>query len=191
MKNLGLFCAPLNKVQAVATSNRSGNSEDYSIEKLEDLYREGYRINLDVMNGFKPSACHQEIKLDFKKTCNKLDIVIAPSDLTIIRQKELLAGAEEAFSKGDINNSIRLIESALSLDPNNLEINIAYGKYIIKKWRFTRSRKGIFASNGVISGVFPWLGQLIDCIFISETHYEMHHSSFCEHRIYLRVIQLY
>jgi len=56
------FCNPLNKVQNIY-DNRSGNSQNYSINALAQLFDEGYRIDVSVYQGFIPNACHQEVKL--------------------------------------------------------------------------------------------------------------------------------
>lgn len=56
------FCAPLNKVQSVL-DNRSGSSEQYSSEALNQMFLEKMRIDIDKLNGFTPNSAHQEIEL--------------------------------------------------------------------------------------------------------------------------------
>ena len=61
------FCNPINKVQKVCASNRSGNNPLYSSEKLSELFGKGYRIEIADLAGFVPNGCHQEVPLKMKK----------------------------------------------------------------------------------------------------------------------------
>lgn len=56
------FCAPVNKVQTVL-DNRAGEDNGLSVEKLNVLFLEGFRIDVESLRGFVPGAAHQEIKL--------------------------------------------------------------------------------------------------------------------------------
>ena len=56
------FCAPVNIVQSVL-DNRAGNAEKNSIANLNRKFLEGWRIDVDALNGFVPHAAHQEIEL--------------------------------------------------------------------------------------------------------------------------------
>jgi hypothetical protein len=60
------FCIPVNIVQRVY-NNRAGTNTGYSIYELYQLFQQGYKINVDQYSDFVPSACHQEVKLYFKK----------------------------------------------------------------------------------------------------------------------------
>jgi hypothetical protein len=60
------FCAPVNKVQSVV-DNRAGKNEAYSSERLNDLFLQGYRIDVEALSGFVPDAAHQEIELPLVK----------------------------------------------------------------------------------------------------------------------------
>jgi hypothetical protein len=56
------FCTPLNRVQQVYM-NRAGDAEKFSKERLADAFEQGRRINIGSLDGFVPSACHQEVEL--------------------------------------------------------------------------------------------------------------------------------
>lgn len=56
------FCAPVNIVQSVL-DNRAGNAEKNSIANLNRKFLEGWRVNVEALNGFVPHAAHQEIEL--------------------------------------------------------------------------------------------------------------------------------
>jgi len=56
------FCAPVNIVQSVL-DNRAGNAEKNSIANLNRKFLEGWRIDVEALNGFVPHAAHQEIEL--------------------------------------------------------------------------------------------------------------------------------
>lgn len=60
------FCNPINKVQTV-WDNRSGSHPRYFIEKLADLFNEGFRIQVESYTDFTPNACHQEVDLVLEK----------------------------------------------------------------------------------------------------------------------------
>lgn len=60
------FCVPLNRVQDVYR-NRASTYERYSVETLADLFDLGKRIDVRGLSGFTPSACHQEINLQFER----------------------------------------------------------------------------------------------------------------------------
>jgi hypothetical protein len=59
------FSAPVNRVQAVF-DNRSGAEAGLSVNSLADLFDDGRRLDLAALEGFVPSACHQEVRLSFK-----------------------------------------------------------------------------------------------------------------------------
>jgi len=61
------FCAPLNKVQNIL-NNRAGSTDEYSSEALNQLFLNGYRIDVKKLNGFTPDAAHQEIELPLIQT---------------------------------------------------------------------------------------------------------------------------
>jgi hypothetical protein len=60
------FCAPVNKVQSIL-DNRSGIHEEYSSEALNELFLDGYRINVSILREFAPNAAHVEIKFPLFK----------------------------------------------------------------------------------------------------------------------------
>lgn len=60
------FCAPINKVQRVI-ENRAGAKEENSADALNSLFLAGYRIDVDALKNFVPSAAHQELELPLKK----------------------------------------------------------------------------------------------------------------------------
>ncbi len=60
------FSAPLNRVQQVY-ENRAGASSELSTESLAALFEQGQRINVRVLNGFSPTACHQEVAPAFER----------------------------------------------------------------------------------------------------------------------------
>lgn len=60
------FSIPANLVQT-AWRNRSSEKEDYSTEKLLQLFENGYRIDIEDLQGFIPYACHQEVEYKFQK----------------------------------------------------------------------------------------------------------------------------
>jgi hypothetical protein len=61
------FCAPLNKVQNIL-NNRAGSTDEYSSEALNQLFLNGYRIDVEKLKGFTPEAAHQEIELPLIQT---------------------------------------------------------------------------------------------------------------------------
>ena len=61
------FCNPINKVQNVCASNRSGNNPLHTPEKLSELFGEGYRIEVAELASFIPNGCHQEVPLKMNK----------------------------------------------------------------------------------------------------------------------------
>jgi hypothetical protein len=60
------FSAPLNRVQNVY-ANREASAAELSPEVLADMFDRGQRIKIAAFNGFVPSACHQEVGLDFEE----------------------------------------------------------------------------------------------------------------------------
>lgn len=60
------FSAPLNRVQHVF-GNRAALGSEFSIESLAALFEQGQRINVRSLDGFSPSACHQEVELTFER----------------------------------------------------------------------------------------------------------------------------
>ena len=60
------FCNPVNMVQTVI-QNRSGTSQEFTKERLAQLFEEGYRINVEAFTGFVPNSCHQEADLVFER----------------------------------------------------------------------------------------------------------------------------
>ena len=59
------FSIPVNKVQTVFTGNRSGNNPLYSINRLTNLFSQGYRINVEKFDNFVPTGVHQEVPYEF------------------------------------------------------------------------------------------------------------------------------
>lgn len=59
------FSAPLNRVQEVY-ENRAGSNPNWSTERLADRFEKGLRIDVAALDGFVPSACHQEVELDLE-----------------------------------------------------------------------------------------------------------------------------
>lgn len=60
------FSAPLNRVQDVF-DNRGGRQEAFSAENMSDLFERGQRIDVAALDGFVPTACHQEVNLHFEQ----------------------------------------------------------------------------------------------------------------------------
>ena len=60
------FCNPVNKVQATF-NNRAGETFYYAPDQLREWFAKGYRVNVEEYRGFIPNACHQEVKLNFKR----------------------------------------------------------------------------------------------------------------------------
>jgi glycosyltransferase involved in cell wall biosynthesis len=56
------FCVPLNRVQA-AYSNRCAADPGLRAEDLRLCFDDGWRMDVDQLNGFVPQACHQEIRI--------------------------------------------------------------------------------------------------------------------------------
>jgi GT2 family glycosyltransferase/Flp pilus assembly protein TadD len=58
------FGNPLNMVQTMWV-NRAGNRNIYTPEKLSQMFSEGFRIDTELLSGFTPNSCHQEVPLTF------------------------------------------------------------------------------------------------------------------------------
>ena len=56
------FSLPLNRVQQIAGNPISGH-ERHSVERLANLYLQGWRIDVAAYEGFVPHACHEETEL--------------------------------------------------------------------------------------------------------------------------------
>jgi glycosyltransferase involved in cell wall biosynthesis/tetratricopeptide (TPR) repeat protein len=67
------FCAPVNKVQSVVAENRSGSDINQSPESLAVIFERGSRIRIEAFCGFRPNACHQEVKLVFSRPAPHAD----------------------------------------------------------------------------------------------------------------------
>ena len=61
------FCAPVNKVQSVL-NNRAGNDSTNSVEELNRLFLDGFRIDFEKLRGFVPRGAHQELDLPLAKS---------------------------------------------------------------------------------------------------------------------------
>jgi hypothetical protein len=59
------FSTPLNRVQDVFDNRVSANPE-WSTARLADRFDQGERIKVSLLDGFVPSACHEEITLTFE-----------------------------------------------------------------------------------------------------------------------------
>jgi glycosyltransferase involved in cell wall biosynthesis len=57
------FCNPVNIVQESYPQNRRRSINDYSVEKLFNLYKDGYRLKAGYYTNFLPVSCHQEMEL--------------------------------------------------------------------------------------------------------------------------------
>ncbi|RJQ51596.1 MAG: glycosyltransferase [Nitrospiraceae bacterium] len=66
------FCAPLNKVQNTAGTNRASSEISYKAENLSRLFSEGCRIDVSAYNNFAPNACHQEVELKLTPVQKKI-----------------------------------------------------------------------------------------------------------------------
>lgn len=66
------FCAPMNKVQSICPNNRVSSFQEYTADRLAQLFDQGYRINVDSYAGFRPNACHQEVEYRFRSGGNTL-----------------------------------------------------------------------------------------------------------------------
>jgi GT2 family glycosyltransferase len=101
------FCAPINKVQTVAASNRAGTYVEYSAEDLAKKYGEGLRFDISAFIGYKPNACHQEVDLTYvneniSKTSTKKIVRSGPLVSIVIpcyKQAELVTDALESVVK--------------------------------------------------------------------------------------------
>lgn len=60
------FSAPLNLVQTM-WQNRASVDQKYAPENLANLFEQGFRFDIDKLDGFVPNACHQEVDIDFVK----------------------------------------------------------------------------------------------------------------------------
>lgn len=58
------FSIPLNLVQA-EIQNRNSEKQEFSAEKLLEIYNNGSRIDVEKLQGYKNNSCHQEIDLPF------------------------------------------------------------------------------------------------------------------------------
>jgi hypothetical protein len=58
------FSAPMNKVKKTNT-NRASENFEYSIERLNEVYNNGYRINSRDFYKFVPRGAHQEVGFNF------------------------------------------------------------------------------------------------------------------------------
>ena len=77
------FCNPINMVQT-QWKNRTGENSSYSLERLAELYDEGYRIDVEHFSGFTPNSCHQEVALKFVKTGSPINEHVKPYPLLSI-----------------------------------------------------------------------------------------------------------
>jgi len=59
------FCNPINIVNTVCRC-RAGNRQEYSSDSLNELFAQGFRIDVQQYRFFSPSACHQEVELKFR-----------------------------------------------------------------------------------------------------------------------------
>ncbi len=59
------FTNPVNIVQTV-TTNRKGDNEEYSAEKLAQAFEAGFEIDVENYSGFVPNSCHQEVRLKLR-----------------------------------------------------------------------------------------------------------------------------
>jgi hypothetical protein len=59
------FCNPVNMVQQ-SYPNRAGQSVAFNVGDLAKRFERGERIDVTVLNGFVPNACHQEVNFRFK-----------------------------------------------------------------------------------------------------------------------------
>jgi hypothetical protein len=57
------FANPLNQTTETNRSNRTGTDDDYSIERLLELYEKGGRIQSGKFYGYKSTAAHELVKL--------------------------------------------------------------------------------------------------------------------------------
>lgn len=59
------FSAPMNRVQEVY-ENRAGTKPEWSTESLAGKFDLGLRVDVATLDGFVPSACHQEVELSLE-----------------------------------------------------------------------------------------------------------------------------
>ncbi len=64
------FCAPVNMVQT-AWNNRVGRNDNYSVERLAQVFEQGGRIDVERYSGFVPKSCHQEVELYFSRSSDQ------------------------------------------------------------------------------------------------------------------------
>jgi hypothetical protein len=60
------FSTPINRVQQTYR-NRSGQAGQYSPEALADRFDLGERIDVDALEGFVSTSCHQEVDIPFEQ----------------------------------------------------------------------------------------------------------------------------
>lgn len=58
------FCNPVNMVQTM-WMNKAGKDNEYSADKLSELFAQGRRIDASRFAGFVPNSCHQEAPFEF------------------------------------------------------------------------------------------------------------------------------
>lgn len=59
------FCNPVNIVQET-TKNRVGLKKAYLANNLSQMFKDGYRIDVEKFTKFTPNSCHQEVDLALK-----------------------------------------------------------------------------------------------------------------------------
>jgi GT2 family glycosyltransferase/cytochrome c-type biogenesis protein CcmH/NrfG len=82
-ENSVAFCNPLNMVQTMWI-NRAGNKNIYTPEKLSQMFAEGLRIDTEVLSGFTPHSCHQEIEFRFIRRSHRIAQVVESAPLVSI-----------------------------------------------------------------------------------------------------------
>lgn len=129
--NSKLFNIPMNRVQETF-NNPSG---EISVHELNDKLLNGNIINIDMVDGFVNSACHQEFEIDFRRTvlgkqkfdvflvCGTKDYVKLPYCVKAIREN--IEGVDEIHlctpSRIDIDGTIWHDEAeVLSIDKSRI-----------------------------------------------------------------------
>jgi len=69
------FCNPLNRVADNQMTNRAGEQYACSNEYLSQLFKEGFRVDLSMLQGMSPQSCHQEVEFHFTNEDSPADVL--------------------------------------------------------------------------------------------------------------------
>lgn len=131
------FCSPLNKVQTVLPSNRSGSNVEYTPENLARLFDKGYRIDVEYYTDFLPSACHQEIDLKLIEPVNPSQIESIPPFTAISQQKD---DPYSAISP-NINSIIEKIQKMIENNYSQVSLYLQAAELLIQNNEIDEAKK--------------------------------------------------